>query len=78
MNIMMRCPFCGKAHALKLMTAQELAEQDIDYDGEFWGHSDSWAVMCDASRPNGPGGCGASGGFFPSEAEAVAAWNRRA
>ena len=72
------CPFCGKNSTLKLTTAQELAEQDSAYDGEFWEHSDSWAVMCDAHRPGGPGGCGASGGFFASKAEAVAAWNKRA
>ncbi len=72
------CPFCGKQHTLKLTTAQELAEEDGDYDGEFWEHSDSWAVMCDAHRPGGPGGCGASGGFKPSEIEAVQAWNLRA
>ena len=71
------CPFCGHAHALKLTTAQELAE-DGEVDPEPWMHSDSWAVMCDASSPNGPGGCGASGGFFPTEAEAVRRWNARA
>ena len=72
------CPFCGKHNTLTLTTAQELAEQDSNYDGEFWEHSDSWAVMCDAHRPGGPGGCGASGGFFGAEADAVAAWNKRA
>lgn len=77
-RLVKRCPFCGRHDTLTLTTAQELAEQDSDHDGEFWEHSDSWAVICDASRPNGPGGCGASGGFFPSEDEAVAAWNRRA
>lgn len=72
------CPFCGKGNALKLMTAQELAQQDSDYDGEFWEHSESWAVFCDASRPHGAGGCGGSGGFFPTMRDAVEAWNRRA
>lgn len=72
------CPFCGKTHTAEITTAQELAEQDSDYDGEFWQHSDSFAVICNASRPNGPGGCGASGGFFATKAEAIAAWNRRA
>lgn len=72
------CPFCGKGNALKLTTAQELAEQDSDYDGEFWEHSESWAVICDASQPRGPGGCGASGGFFETARRAVDAWNRRA
>lgn len=72
------CPFCGKTGPAKITTAQELAEQDSDYDGEFWDHSDSYAVICNASRPNGPGGCGASGGFKPTEAEAIEAWNKRA
>lgn len=71
------CPHCGLLHTLKLTTAQELAEEGED-DPEPWMHSDSWAVICDMSRPNGPGGCGASGGFYPSEAEAIEAWNRRA
>lgn len=71
------CPHCGLAHTLELTTAQELAEEGED-DPEPWMQSDSWAVICDASRPSGPGGCGASGGFYPSEAEAVEAWNRRA
>lgn len=71
------CPFCGKRDTLKLTTMQELIEEGED-DPEPWLHSDSWAVMCDASSPGGPGGCGASGGFFPSDHAAVAAWNRRA
>lgn len=70
------CPFCGKAHTMKLTTAQELAEEGED-DPEPWMHSDSFGVLCDASHPGGPGGCGASSGFFPSEREAVEAWNRR-
>lgn len=74
---MKHCPFCGATHTLKITTAQALAEEDSAYDGEFWEHSDSFAVMCDASKPGGPGGCGASGGFAPSEAEAIARWDRR-
>ena len=72
------CPFCGKHNTLTLTSSQELAAQDSKYDDEVWEHSDSWAVMCDAHRPGGPGGCGASGGFFATDAEAVAAWNKRA
>lgn len=71
------CPHCGLLHTPKLTTGQELAEEGEDDPGP-WVHSDSWAVICDMSRPNGPGGCGASGGFYPSEAEAIEAWNRRA
>jgi len=72
------CPFCGKGSALKLITSQALAEQDSGYDNEFWGHSESWVMLCDASQPDGFGGCGGSSGFFPTTREAVEAWNRRA
>lgn len=79
MAALLPCPHCGESRrTLKLLTAQELAEQDSNYDGEFWEHSESWAVICNTSRPDGPGGCGASGGFFPTAREAVEAWNRRA
>lgn len=71
------CPFCGKADTLRLTTAEELANEGED-DPAPWEHSPSWTVICDAARPRGPGGCGASGGFMPSEEEAIAAWNRRA
>lgn len=69
------CPFCGKSHTLKVIHSSELHTEDDE--SEFWPHSDSWAVMCDAERPGGPGGCGGMGGFFPTQAEAIAAWNRR-
>lgn len=71
------CPFCELHHSLKLTTAEELANEGED-DPEPWTHSDSFAVICDASRPNGPGGCGASGGFKPTAIEAIETWNRRA
>lgn len=70
------CPFCGKTDTLILTTAEELANEGED-DPAPWEHSPSWAVICDASKPRGPGGCGAQGGFMPAEAEAIAAWNRR-
>ncbi len=71
------CPFCGLTHALKVVSAEELANEGDD-DAEPWMHSPSFAVVCDASRPDGPGGCGSQGGFKPTEAEAVENWNRRA
>lgn len=71
------CPFCGKSHTLKLTTAEDMANEGED-DQLPWEHSASWAVVCDASSPKGPGGCGATGGFMPTEAEAVAVWNTRA
>jgi len=70
------CPFCGKTKTLLIMSAQELEQEDDD-EPEFWEHSDSWAVLCNARKPRGPGGCGASGGFFATVAQAVSAWNTR-
>jgi len=71
------CPFCGKSHTLKLTTAEDMANEGED-DPLPWEHSAAWAVVCDASSPKGPEGCGATGGFMPTEAEAVAVWNTRA
>ena len=65
------CPMCGKSVAVVTTSA----EMWPDYEDD--GCADSFAVMCDASAPNGPGGCGASGGFAPTEAKAIAAWNTR-
>lgn len=70
------CPFCGHSAAPKVIDSEEFA--DI-VDGEFdASNSVSYAVVCDASNPGGPGGCGAMGGFAPTEAAAVDLWNRRA
>jgi hypothetical protein len=70
------CPFCGHSTAPHITTAEELF-RDEDDDDE-WPHSESFAIICNASKPKGPGGCGASGGFFPSERLAIEAWNSRA
>ncbi len=67
------CPFCGKHHTLQVISGQEL----MDENQEFWQHSDSFGVVCDASTPDGKGGCGAMGGFKPTEDEAIEAWNTR-
>ena len=70
------CPFCKQAHTLKVTAASELfADEDEEVP---YMHSESYAVICDASGPGGPGGCGGQGGFKPTEAEAVTTWNRRA
>jgi hypothetical protein len=71
------CPFCGHATAPKITSAAELSCEDEEEFGS-WPHSDSFAVICDAARPGGAGGCGAMGGFMPTEAEAVQRWNERA
>ena len=68
------CPFCGKQHTIQVISAQELMGEDQ----EFWQHSESFGVVCDASTPDGKGGCGAMGGFKPTEDEAIEAWNTRA
>jgi hypothetical protein len=71
------CPFCGQSHTLKIISAAELWAED-DESVEFYPHSDSVAVTCNAAKPDGPGGCGAQGGFAPTEADAIAKWNTRA
>lgn len=68
------CPFCGKQHTLQVISGQELMGEDQ----EFWQHSESFGVVCDASTPDGKGGCGATGGFKPTEEGAITAWNIRA
>lgn len=70
------CPFCGKAHTLKISTASAVL-WDEEEQGYPYPHSESYTVACDASKPGGPGGCGATSGYFPTEGEAVASWNRR-
>lgn len=60
------CPFCGKQHTLKVISDQELMGEDL----VFWQHSESFGVVCDASQPEGKGGCGAMCGFKPTEDDA--------
>lgn len=66
------CPFCGKQHTVKVVPASEIFGDDEPYQ-----HTESYAGMCDAAKPDGPGGCGASGGYALTEAEAVEKWNLR-
>lgn len=74
-SVPLPCPFCGKADTPVIGRASDLL-WDEESEGPY-PHSDSFSVLCNAARPDGPGGCGASGGYFPTEAEAIAAWNRR-
>lgn len=67
------CPFCGRTDALA--EAWRSVEDGDDWTGE---HDDSAYIVCDASNPGGPGGCGASGGHRPTMSEARSAWNTRA
>ena len=68
------CPFCGKHQTLEVITGREL----MDEDQEYWTHSDSFAVICSAAKPDGKGGCGAAGGFQATKEAAIASWNTRA
>ena len=67
------CPFCGKSGTATVITGSEL----MDEEQEYWQHSASYAVVCDAATSGGKGGCGAMGGFAETEAAAIANWNTR-
>ena len=74
-----KCPFCGKSDTLTIGKASDaFSEPDECGDPSPYMHTETYAVVCDASKPDGPGGCGASGGYKLTEDEAIAAWNRRA
>lgn len=76
METLKSCPFCGQSHTLKITAASELfADEDEEVP---YMHSETYAVICDASKPKGPGGRGGQAGFHDTEAEAIEAWNRRA
>ncbi|WP_298929107.1 hypothetical protein [uncultured Ramlibacter sp.] len=68
------CPFCGNSHALSIEAASALF---WDEDDGPYPHTESYAVICDAHKPAGPGGCGGQSGFKATEELAVAEWNRR-
>ena len=57
------CPFCG--YRERVFVTVRLGQD---------GWRDSYYVLCDYYE----GGCGASGGVYHTEEEAVEAWNRRA
>ena len=67
------CSFCGKSDTLQVISGSEFNGDEEN----FYPHSDSYAVVCDASHPSGLGGCGASGGFNETKDEAIAVWNNR-
>lgn len=68
-----QCPFCGQTTTLVVSGSSEFHDEDCCGRD----HDDSYAVFCDASTEAKRGGCGASGGFQPTKAKAVAKWNRR-
>ena len=67
------CPFCGTSNKLKVTPYRADDDGGEPFD---WG----FTVICSAlglsHAPNR--GCGASGAWGETEAEAIAAWNRRA
>lgn len=65
------CPFCGKTESVRLTTTHEAWDDEGIYQ-------DCAVVVCDASSAAKLGGCGASSSCHETEAEAIAAWNRRA
>ena len=65
MTKLRRCPFCGG----EVATVVRLGEIGEDYV-----HPEYFEVICDAQN----GGCGAAiGGEYPTEEEAISAWNKR-
>ena len=66
-----RCPHCGKTDTLEFTDCIE-AEGCQNY--ECFHMEPYVCVVCNVNK----GGCGASGGYAPSEEEAVEKWNRRA
>jgi hypothetical protein len=72
MSDLLPCPFCGQSKALEIVTASSYQEYPDEYP-----HSESWAVICNASTDDKLGGCGAMGGFKGAESQAVALWNLR-
>lgn len=66
------CPHCGQAGFVRVKRWPWEKEGE---PGLVWGYH----VICDASGIDAhPRGCGASSGWGETQAEAIAAWNRRA
>lgn len=65
------CPHCGEAQFARVRPYPWKLDGEDDL---VWG----FHVICDASGfDNSRRGCGAASGWAETEAEAVAAWNRR-
>lgn len=60
------CPFCGNTDTVEVTTLGTI--------GDYFTYPDYFTAFCNAQE----GGCGAIfGGQYPTEEEALAAWNRR-
>ncbi len=69
-SLMSPCPCCGKQETVKIVRSSD--DENFDFS-----HDDYYAIFCDASKPFGPSGCGASGGYRATLDEAIEVWNRR-
>ncbi len=70
------CPFCGNNISLVVMDENDVAACDCRSDRPYF------TVCCSIleispNTPNWKAGCGASGAFKPTRAEAIMAWNQR-
>ena len=74
MTDLLKCPFCGGEAAEMLDEFDEYREKFGDEFNEIGLGASYKAVCCSVNK----GGCGAVGGWKPTEAEAIAAWNARA
>ena len=69
MSELKNCPFCGKSVA-EMDTCQGLESCENFEECDNSGYS---AVVCNYNK----GGCGSTGKYCKTEAEAIAAWNTR-
>lgn len=67
------CPFCGTSNKLKVTPYRADDDGGEPFD---WGFTVICSALGFSHAPNR--GCGASGAWGETEAEAIAAWNRRA
>lgn len=84
MENILPCPFCGKAESPSVETARSCEDcmhfEDEEKCPAYEPFDDEWedrcpfkTVVCTFDK----GGCGASGGWYPTREKAIAAWNKR-
>ena len=76
LGVLLPCPFCGVATTVEL-TDSDTFNCALPFESDGDSNPMYWAVFCDASKPAGKGGCGASGGFAPTKEDAIKRWNTR-
>jgi hypothetical protein len=77
MSELLPCPFCGNIVSVVVLDENELNGCDCRKENPYY------AVCCafnevTPNTSNWKAGCGATGRFEPTKAEAIAAWNQRA